>query len=140
LDNGFSGPSPLTIFYYNSQLLFHHLTITVYIAIDISHCLQFTTHALSLISLLSHTSSLVPAFKCGRSPFWVPKYPRFTGTATPDSQCSPSSGMPILSRPVLSRALPITAFLKLCQISRSQITTDSQSASQSWCQAPICNP
>jgi hypothetical protein len=36
-------------------------------------CLQFTSHALDFLGMLSHTSRLVPAFNDGRSPCWVPE-------------------------------------------------------------------
>jgi hypothetical protein len=49
-----------------------HLQFLITIqANSISYTVQFTTHALSLLSLLSLTSHLVPASNGGRSPSWV---------------------------------------------------------------------
>lgn len=68
--------------------------------------LQFTTHALDSLGLLSHTSPLLPASKGRRSPSCVPELSRPTATATIST---PSIFWNyLLSRSVLSVAVPIT--------------------------------
>jgi hypothetical protein len=67
---------------YNSWLQF-----TLYSAFPNSHSLQFTTHALSPLGLLSLNQSSGNGFQ--RRTFSLPgfqNYPRATPTATPDSQ------------------------------------------------------
>jgi hypothetical protein len=116
--------TPLTILNCNLQWLFHQFSVTVCIALSLflTACLQFTTHALGPLCLLSLYQSSGTGFQRRTFPFLSSQ----TIFAPQSQQLLTHNALSIirncflLSRPVLSGALPITD--SFCPISLVCIT------------------
>jgi hypothetical protein len=134
--------TPRTILDYNSQWRYRQITVTVYSAIATIQtvCLHFTVHAMIPLGLLSHTSHLVPVSYGGHSPSWVPEL-------SPSHSHSSSwfTGTPFwtASSYFLDLLFQYLTSIGVCPITNLMLklfTSDGQSASLSWCRAPIWNP